>query len=167
MDNTSPSTESTIPQKVWTGAFVRHYVEMVAAMVVGMVALHPVAMFAFPLLGWSAALSRPEVHVLVMATNMSVAMALWMRYRGHRWLPIAEMTGAMYLPFVVLFLPLWGGAITATTLFIAGHLLMLPVMLGVMLLHPSEYSGHQLHSSGRRRQGADRRGHARRSAPGR
>jgi hypothetical protein len=51
----------------------------------------------------------------------------------------------MYLPFVVLFVPLWAGVITEATLFVAGHLLMLPAMLGVMLLHPSEYSGHRHH----------------------
>lgn len=117
-------------------------------MVVGMVVLHPVAMFLFPLLGWSSALSRPDLHVLVMATDMSIAMALWMRYRGHRWGPIAEMSGAMYLPFVVLLVPLWLGEISGATLFVAGHLLMLVAMLGVMLLRPDEYSGHRQVSSG-------------------
>ena len=118
MDVTSTSTELAANRKARTRSFVRHYFEMIAAMVVGMVVLHPVAMFLFPLLGWSSALSRPDLHVLVMATNMSIAMALWMRYRG---------------------------AITATPLFVAGHLLMLPAMLGVMLLHPKEYSGHLRH----------------------
>lgn len=29
---------------------------------------------------------------------MIVAMSLWMRYRGHRWISIAEMATAMVLP---------------------------------------------------------------------
>jgi len=107
---------------------------MVAAMLVGMLVLHPVWMFLFPLLGWSVALERPDLHTLLMATDMTLGMTAWMRYRGHRWRPVAEMASAMYLPFVVLIGPLWVGLITGTTLFVAGHLLMLPAMLGVMLL---------------------------------
>jgi hypothetical protein len=145
MDATSTSTEATADRRARTRSFVRHYFEMIAAMVVGMVVLHPVAMFLFPLLGWSSALSRPDVHVLVMATNMSAAMALWMRYRGHRWVLISEMVGAMYVPFLVLLVPLWIGVISGTALFVAGHFLMLLAMLGVMFLHPTEYSRHLRH----------------------
>ncbi len=143
MDATPTGTAAD--RRTRTRAFVRHYLEMVAAMVVGMVVLHPVAMFLLPVLGWSAALSRPDLHVLVMATNMAIGMGLWMRYRGHRPRSIAEMSAAMYLPFVVLLVPLWIGAIGAATLSVAGHLLMLPAMLGVMLLRPEEYSGHRGH----------------------
>jgi hypothetical protein len=42
-----------------------------------------------------------------MATNMTIAMSAWMRYRGHRWAATAEMAAAMYLPFIVLLFPLW------------------------------------------------------------
>ncbi len=125
-----------------TWRFVRHYGEMVAAMLVGMVLLHPVWMVVLPVLGWSAAMARPDLHTLIMATNMAVAMTAWMRYRGHGWLPIAEMDAAMYLPFVVLLVPFWTGAISATTLSVAGHVLMLPAMLAVMLRRRAEYSAH-------------------------
>jgi hypothetical protein len=139
MDATPAPTGTASDRKARTRSFVRHYLEMVAAMAVGMIALHPVAMFVLPALGWSAALSRPDLHTLVMATTMSIGMAVWMRYRAHRWRAVAEMSGAMYLPFLVLFVPLWTGAISGTTLSVAGHLLMLPAMLGVMLLRPDEY----------------------------
>ena len=124
-----------------TRRFVRHFAEMVAAMIVGMVVLHPAWMVVLPLLGWSAVLDRPDLHTLLMATDMVAGMTLWMRYRGHRWPVIAEMDAAMYLPFVVLLVPFWTGTISATTMAVVGHLLMLAAMLGVMLRRRAEYSG--------------------------
>lgn len=146
MDASSTSSAGPPDRRTGRRSFVRHYFEMLAAMLAGMLVLEPACMVVFPLLGWSVALSRPDLHALVMATDMILAMTAWMRFRGHRWRPIAEMAAAMYLPFVVLFLPLWTGAITATTLFVAGHVLMLLAMLGVMLLRPQEYSHHRRRS---------------------
>ena len=85
--------------------FIRHYLEMVVAMVVGMVALAPLWSAAGDAMGWSRA-------------------------------------AAMYLPFLVLFPPLWLGVLSPGALTFAGHVLMLPAMAGVMLLRPSEYIGH-------------------------
>ncbi len=70
---------------------------------------------------------------------MIVGMAAWMRIRRHSWISITQMSASMYLPFVVLLVPYWAGAISADTLMIGGHLLMLPFMAGAMLLRPSEY----------------------------
>ena len=65
--------------------FVRHYREMVAAMIVGMVALGPLWNLALNAAGAPGLLDRAELGALVMATNMTIAMSAWMRYRGHRW----------------------------------------------------------------------------------
>ena len=75
-----------------------------------------------------------------MATNMTVAMAAWMKFRGHRWRPIAEMGAAMYLPFLVLFVPLALAVIDAGAMTVWGHVLMLPAMAAAMLLRPHEYA---------------------------
>ena len=127
----------------WTRAitwrFVRHYLEMVAAMIVGMVVLGPLWTLALDAAGAPGLLDRPELDALVMATNMTVAMSAWMRHRGHGWRATAEMAAAMYVPFVVLFPPLWMGLISAGTMLVAGHVLMLPAMAGAMLLRPHEY----------------------------
>ena len=139
-----------------TGHFVRHYLEMVAAMIVGMVALGPLWTLVLDAAGAPALLDRPELGALVMATNMTLAMSAWMRYRGHRWAATAEMAAAMYLPFLVLFLPLWLGLLTPTGLVVAGHVLMLAGMAAVMLLRPAEYAGHAAHQG---------RSTARRDAP--
>jgi hypothetical protein len=124
------------------GHFVRHYLEMVAAMLVGMIALGPVWSLTGKALGISEFLHQPEPMALVMATNMTVAMCAWMRYRGHSWRANVEMAASMYVPFLMLFPPLWFGLISASGLMIGGHLLMLPAMAAAMLLRPSEYSGH-------------------------
>jgi hypothetical protein len=142
---TTPTSTSDRGARTWR--FVRHYLEMVVAMVIGMVALAPFWSWATGALGVSALFERPDVSALVMATNMTITMSAWMFYRGHGWGPVAEMAAAMYLPFLVLLPPLWMGIISGGTLMIAGHLLMLPAMALSMLLRLDEYThDHQAHS---------------------
>jgi hypothetical protein len=147
MTHTTHADTPAVRRNAALRRFIRHYLEMVLAMVAGMVVLGPLESVALGALGASHALDRPELNVLVMATNMTVAMSAWMRFRGHTWAPVAEMAAAMYLPFVVLFVPLWLGTITEATLMFAGHLLMLPAMALAMLLRREEYTrAHHRHS---------------------
>jgi hypothetical protein len=120
--------------------FALHFVEMVVAMAVGMVVLHPVWMFVLDAVGAAGLMHNPYSGALIMATNMTVAMCAWMKVRGHRWRPIAEMGAAMYGPFLVLFVPLALGLIDKGALMLWGHLLMLPAMAAAMLLRPHEYA---------------------------
>ncbi|WP_249998107.1 hypothetical protein [Actinoplanes sp. M2I2] len=110
--------------------FAGHYLEMVVAMLVGMVALGPL---------WSAALpgldAYPDAAAMVMATDMSIGMAVWMRLRRHDWSHIGEMCAWMCAPFVVLLVPYWMGLIDGGVLMTAGHVLMFPAMLVPMLRH--------------------------------
>lgn len=115
--------------------FTLHFLEMVVAMVVGMIALGPVWSFAWPGLS-----GNMTAQVLVMATDMSLGMALWMKIRRHGWASIIEMSAAMYVPFLVLLPFYWGGVLTGMTLMGAGHVLMLPAMLIAMLRRRHEYS---------------------------
>jgi hypothetical protein len=128
-------------------AFVRHYVEMLLAMAVGMVTLLPLwelAVGSRPAYGWA---DRAEVESLVMATAMAAPMALWMRFRGHRLAPTVEMSFAMYAGFVGLFPLLWLGILDAGGVMMIGHMLMFVLMLGAMLARYGEYSHshHQQH----------------------
>ena len=91
-------------------------------------------------IGWAQLLAHSETYTLVMATNMTVAMAAWMRFRRHGWAAIAEMAVAMYAPFVVLFPPLWLGVLSATGLMVLGHLLMLFAIAAVMLRRRDQYT---------------------------
>jgi flagellar biosynthetic protein FliP len=125
--------------------FVRHYLEMVVAMMVGMAVLGPLESVALNPVGWQSVRAVPELDALVMATNMTVAMVGWMRYRRHSWAAAGAMAVAMYLSFVVLFPLLWVGALSAGGMLAGGHVLMLLAMAGVMLLHRDEYAGHPVH----------------------
>ena len=119
-----------------TWHLIRHYLEMVVAMVVGMAVLGPVEALL-----WPGVDDRVDVHALVMATNMAVAMAAWMRFRGHAWPAIAEMSAAMYVPFAVLLVPYWAGVVSGSSLLTAGHVLMLPAMALAMWWRLDEYAG--------------------------
>jgi hypothetical protein len=131
--SSGPTVAHSRGHRVWH--FARHYLEMVAAMLVGMFVLGPLEGLV-----WPALTARADVGVMVMATNMSIGMAAWMRFRGHTWRGIAEMSAAMYLPFAVLLVPFWAGGIGEHALMTWGHVLMLPAMAAVMLLRPAEYA---------------------------
>ncbi len=127
--------------------FAGHYLEMVVAMVLGMVILGQLESALLTPLGWSSLRAIPELDALVMATNMTVAMVAWMRYRGHGRAATTLMAAAMYLSFVVLFPLLWLGVVSPSGVLVGGHLLMLPAMAGAMLLRRDEYTGHQLNNT--------------------
>ncbi|AXB43702.1 hypothetical protein [Amycolatopsis albispora] len=111
--------------------FTAHYLEMVVAMLVGMFALAPL---------WPDAwVARPDVAALVMATDMTVAMALWMAVRRHSWPRIAEMSAVMYLPFLALLVPHWFGVLSGSAVMAAGHVIMFPLMLAAMVWRRDEY----------------------------
>jgi hypothetical protein len=114
--------------------FTRHAVEMILAMVAGMIVLEPVWSFVWPDLGKSM-----TAHVLVMVTSMSLGMALWMRIRRRGWVPIAEMAAATGLPFLAILPFYWTGLVSGSTVMMAGHILMVPAMLVAMFLRRSEY----------------------------
>lgn len=110
--------------------FALHYAEMVAAMVAGMFVLAPVWALAWP--------GRPQDglgSLAIMVANMTLGMALWMTVRGHSAAATTEMCAAMLVPFAVLLVPYAGGQLSLDGLMVAGHVLMLPAMLLVMLRH--------------------------------
>jgi hypothetical protein len=112
---------------------VRHCLEMVAAMLAGMLALAPVERLV-----WPGLTARADVGVLVLATNMSIGLAAWMRVGGHRWRDIAETCALIYLPFVALLVSFWAGEIGEYAVVGWGHLLTLPAMALALLLQPVE-----------------------------
>lgn len=123
---------------------LRHFAEMVAAMVAGMVILGMAVRLIFALFGHSDVLDRTEAQVVVMAVNMAIGMSVWMRYRRHGWVSIMEMDAAMIASFVVLLIPFWMGVLPEGAVMMVGHVLMLPVMALVMLRRRHEYaSTHQ------------------------
>lgn len=120
-------------------AFTRHYLEMIAAMLLGMATLYPLWMMATESAeaGW---LQRTDVETTVMATAMAAPMVAWMVFRGHAFRPVAEMTLAMYAGFWVLYPFLWAGLVGEMGVMMVGHVLMPVFMLVAMLLRFGEYA---------------------------
>ena len=128
---------SAIPNR----AFVRHYLEMVAAMFLGMLVLAVPVGSLLGLLGDTA--SSPGHHPLMlvaMTAEMTVPMVAWMRYRGHAWRPCAEMSASMLIPGAVAAVLVASGAAGFGAAMLGEHPAMLAGMLVAMLLRPEEYS---------------------------
>jgi hypothetical protein len=121
--------------------FLRHYLEMLAAMFVGMVVLGAVVRGVLALAGLEFPAQAPELVALEMAFDMSVGMVVWMRHRGHGWAGILEMAGAMFAPAVALFPLLRLGVIAGESLLLLEHVAMFPLMFLVILRRRSEYGG--------------------------
>ena len=121
-----------------TRNFIRHYGEMVIAMLAGM------AVLGMPLAALGT--DSTELELLGMAFTMTVPMVAWMRYRGHGWAPAADMTASMFLPSFAAIALLWAGLVESTdTLMLMQHVAMFPAMLVAMLLRLDEYTGHPGH----------------------
>jgi len=137
-----------------TKHFLRHYLEMVIAMFLGMGLLMPPTGLALDAFGssWSELrTSAPALMLLGMALTMTVPMVGWMRFRGHRWRANTEMTAAMLLPALAVMALLWAGLVEDIgVLLVIEHVAMLASMLAAMLLRRAEYS-HGPRSRGRRR----------------
>jgi hypothetical protein len=120
--------------------FARHYLEMVVAMVVGMMVLGAATRGILALAGVEFTATRhPELTSLEMAFDMSAGMVVRMRHRGHGWASTLEMCGAMFAPALTLFPLLWLDVIAAESLMALEHVAMFPLMLLVMLCRRHEY----------------------------
>jgi len=129
-----------------TKRFVRHYLEMVAAMFLGMAVLGVPAGWALGAAGssWSQLHSdAPALMLLGMAVTMTVPMVGWMAYRGHGRRANAEMSAAMFVPTSAVIGLLWAELVTDVgALLVIEHVAMFLSMLGAMLLRGAEYT-HQ------------------------
>ena len=115
--------------------FLRHFGEMVLAMLLGMAVFDVVTGVILIPMG-------PEVSTLAMAVAMTVPMVAWMRIRKHAWRLNAEMAGAMIVPTILLIAGSRLGLLPPTSLMLGTHLLMLPAMLAVMLARWRDYTCH-------------------------
>jgi hypothetical protein len=126
--------------------FIRHYAEMLVAMVLGMVVLGVPASMALDALGVSSSELQndaPALMLVGMAVTMTVPMVGWMRYRGHSWRANVEMSASMFIPTFGVIALLGAGLVgDIGTLRVIEHVAMLPSMLVAMFLRGEEYSGH-------------------------
>jgi hypothetical protein len=116
--------------------FVRHYIEMVVVMFVGMAVLWtPSTMLVNT--------ERTGAMLLTMAFTMTAPMVAWMRWRGHRWQPTLEMAGAMIVPTLGVLAMLAAGVGDLGVLLGIEHVAMLGGMLAAMLARRDEYAHHR------------------------
>lgn len=129
--------------------FARHYAEMVVVMFLGMAVLGLPAEMGLRAVGSSSDqlhADSPALLLLGMAAIMTAPMVAWMRYRGHAWLPSAEMAASMFLPTLAAIGLLGAGAMDGMGAMGFQHVAMLPSMLVAMLLRRDEYShAHRQH----------------------
>ena len=128
--------------------FIRHYVEMVIAMFLGMIVLGVPGEAALRVVGYSSSelqADAPAVALLAMATIMTIPMVAWMRRMGHSWRPCNEMAASMYVPTFAVIAMMGAGALDFMGAMGLEHVLMLPAMLVAMLLRREEYSCSHAH----------------------
>ena len=131
--------------------FFRHFGEMFLAMMVGMAGLAALDAAVFAAAGTSipdVKDSAPEAWGLLMASNMTVGMTVWMRHRRHSWTMCAEMAGAMFVPAVVAIVLFWCAVVHGRAIGGVAMAGMAPAMIAVMLLRRTEYS-QPVHSHAR------------------
>lgn len=130
------------------GHFVLHFVEMCAAMCIGLAVLDLVYVGIARIAGYTDPFTQVlALSTLVIAFNMTVPMVAWMRFRGMAWRPINEMAAAMVGEAVLLLGLYWIGMIPAQNLFPLQHALMMPAMLIPMFFRLDLYTGRAGHGA--------------------
>ena len=128
-------------------AFARHLGEMLIAMVLGMVVLGLAVAAILGIAGVPTALDdRPLLELAAMAVEMTLPMAAWMAYRGHRRRDVVEMSGSMLVPAAVLLVAAIAGRIGPHDAMAIYHPVMLVAMVGLMLLRFETYGSHANHA---------------------
>jgi hypothetical protein len=123
------------------GRFGLHLLEMCMVMCIGIAVLDVPFLALARAVGYSNPITDlPELATLVVAFNMSLPMALWMRVRRHDRTCIRDVCGAMFVEAVVLIAIAAVGAFPRESLVAWQHSLMIPAMVVAMLLHLEMYT---------------------------
>jgi hypothetical protein len=106
-----PQTRSPkVGHKRHLSPFWRHFLEMLAAMAVGMIATGAVFLSVVGLKTWDqVTIQYPTQALLAMAAGMSIPMVAWMLVRGMGWKNSTEMAAAMVLPALPFLCLVWFG----------------------------------------------------------
>jgi hypothetical protein len=120
--------------------FVRHLLEMVLAMMVGM-GFFGLALWVF---GEPPGYSNLLVEYGLMGAFMAATMVGWMRFRGHSWRDGGEMSAAMLVPMLApVALVDLGVAVpgfTEGSLMLISHVAMIGGMVALMLYRFERYA---------------------------
>jgi len=139
-----PASTPTEDRKGRFTPFWRHFFEMFAVMIVGMVACAAIFVTIISLTWDEATVQYPTASLLVIAAGMSVPMAAWMLHRGMGWKNSSEMAAAMVVPVIPFLCLVWIGA-TQSALCGPYCLFAIAAMLALMFYRRSEYSMDMVH----------------------
>jgi hypothetical protein len=124
-----------------TRHFIRHYVEMVVVMFVGMGVLAMPVHWTLSAVGTSYSELGDAAMLFGMAVTMTAPMVAWMAWRGHTGRANVEMAASMFLPTFAVIALLWAKVVEdAGVLMVGEHVAMLLGMLAAMLLRRAEYT---------------------------
>ncbi len=135
-----PAVAGAVDRNRLVSPFWRHFLEMLAAMTVGMVATIAIFLSVVGLSTWDEVTSQyPTQALLAMAVGMTVPMVAWMQYRGMGWKNSSEMAAAMVLPVIPFLCFVWFG-ITESAMCGLYCIVTIAAMLALMRFRWSEYS---------------------------
>jgi hypothetical protein len=120
--------------------FWRHFLQMLAAMAVGMIATGAIFISIVGLKTWDEVTTQyPTQALLSMAAGMTIPMVGWMLYRGMGRRNSFEMAVAMVLPVIPFLLLVWFG-ITPSAQCGAYCIATVVAMLALMRYRRGEHS---------------------------
>ncbi len=121
-------------------SFWRHFLQMLAAMMVGMIATGAIFVSVVGLKTWDqVTLQYPAQALLAMAAGMTIPMVAWMLFRGMGRRNSCEMAAAMVVPAVPFLCLVWFH-VTKSAPCGAYCALTIVAMLGLMFHRRSQYS---------------------------
>ncbi len=120
--------------------FWQHFLQMIAAMVVGMIATGASFLSIVGAKTWDEVTTQyPTQALLAMAAGMTVAMVAWMMHRGMGWKNSYEMAAAMILSVIPFLCLVWFNVTDSAQC--GGYCLVsIAAMFGLMLYRRNEYS---------------------------
>jgi hypothetical protein len=128
------------------GHFLWHFVQMCLACCIGGASLSLLFFGGAALIGSPDLIQRfAELSTLMIAFNVSLPMAAWMRFRGMQWRPTLEMAATPIVLAILLIGLTWLGIVPSSSLFEWLTGLACPVMLIPMLLRLDLYTGRKGH----------------------
>jgi hypothetical protein len=134
-----------VVQRSWfhgpTARFLRHLVEMIIVMMVGMMVLGVPVRAVAVAMGYPDGLRPfPEVSALAMTLEMTLPMAAWMLFRGHPKAIVVEMSAAMLIPGVVIVALCLAHVLPGASAPTLSDIGMYVAMLAAMVYRRSEYT---------------------------
>ena len=133
-------THTLLAGKHHLSLFWRHFLQMLAVMMGGMIVSAAVLLTVVGLKTWDEVTTQYGVQALiVMAVGMTVPMAAWMLYRGMGWKNTYEMAAVMAIP-VIPFLCLVWFDVTTSAQCGAYCAVTIVAMLALMFYRRREYS---------------------------